>query len=62
MRNVCCLFKFTGTRDETVALMAEHGYVTFHHRNDLDVSTRRHYNDLFVRKDIVEKYHVVQLE
>jgi hypothetical protein len=42
--------------------MSEHGYVTFHHRNDLDGSTRRHYNDLFVRKDIVEKYHVVQLE
>jgi hypothetical protein len=52
---------YVGSRDEIVALLKEQGYVNFHHRNDYNVRTKRQQNDLFVRKDIVEKYHVVQL-
>jgi hypothetical protein len=51
-----------GSRDEIVALLKEQGYVNFHHRNDYNIRTKRQQNDLFVRKDIVEKYHVVQLK
>jgi hypothetical protein len=45
-----------------VALLAEQGYVNFRHRDDFNIRTNRQQNDLFVRKDIVEKYHVVQLD
>jgi hypothetical protein len=45
-----------------VALLAEQGYVNFRHRDDFNILTNRQQNDLFVRKDIVEKYHVVQLD
>jgi hypothetical protein len=51
-----------GSRDQVVALLAEQGYVNFRHRDDFNILTNRQQNDLFVRKDIVEKYHVVQLD
>jgi hypothetical protein len=51
-----------GSRDQIVALLKEQGYVNFRHRDDFNIRTNRQQNDLFVRKDIVEKYHVVQLD
>ncbi len=51
-----------GSRKEIIAILEDAGYQRFDHRNDYNQKTKTHQNDLFVRKDIVAKYNVVQLQ
>jgi len=51
-----------GSRDDIISLMAEAGYQRFDHRDDFNPKTGQNQNDMFVRKDIVKKYNVVQLK
>jgi len=51
-----------GSRDDIISLMAEAGYQRFDHRDDFNFKTGQNQNDMFVRKDIVKKYNVVQLK
>jgi hypothetical protein len=54
--------RLVGSREEIVALLKKAGYLNFRHRKDFNARTNRQQNDLFIRKDIVDKYKVVQLD
>jgi len=50
------------SRQAIIDLMTEAGYARFdHHSYDYNPKTGMNQNDLFVRRDIVDKYNVVQL-
>ena len=50
-----------GSRKEIIDILEGAGYQRFNHRDNYNVETMTNQNDLFVRKDIVTKYNVVQL-
>ena len=50
-----------GSRQDILDIIEGAGYQRFDHRNDFNEFTQTHQNDLFVRKDIVAKYNVIQL-
>lgn len=49
-----------GSPEDIFKLMEDAGYERFVHRDNLNERTGRIQNHLFVRKDIVKKYHVVK--
>jgi hypothetical protein len=55
-------FLFVGSRNEIIALLEGAGYKRFNHTTDFNELTNTNQNDLFVRKDIVAKYNVAQIE
>ncbi len=50
-----------GSREEIIQILEGAGYQRFHHTDDFNKKTQTNQNDLFVRHDIVTKYHVKQL-